>query len=49
MDVNTSTDAVGNGSSADTAVAGERVERTGPGRRARVRPRSARWLRDSWS
>ncbi|SPT55136.1 hypothetical protein [Schaalia odontolytica] len=34
MDVNTSTDAVGNGSSADTAVAGERVERTGPGRRA---------------
>ncbi|MGP1497898.1 MAG: hypothetical protein ACTTI9_05170 [Schaalia odontolytica] len=34
MDVNTSTDAVGNGSSADTTVAGERVEKTGPGRRA---------------
>ena len=34
MDVNTSTDAVGNGRSADAAVAGESVERTGPGRRA---------------
>lgn len=34
MDVDTSTDAVGNGGSADAAVAGESTERSGPGRRA---------------